>query len=196
MWSGGLIKFVVRQSADQPCHQGAVTVVLTEHNRKRILTAGTDGCVTSICASCSEHSCHVERASCDSRRAMQRRAPTVCIDSLSQTAAHVHKAASSSTMSDICCRVADVTIKHRVVATGKQQNKKTKVVAVLGHGTVTVSITGPGYACQCSQPPSRNLWAYHLQVSRLILTCGRYAAPAVLPLSLITSHKLVLLTAT
>lgn len=43
MWSGGLIKFVVRQSQEVPCHQGAVTVVLAEHNRKRILTAGTDG---------------------------------------------------------------------------------------------------------------------------------------------------------
>ena len=43
MWSGGLIKFVVRQSPEVPCHQGAVTVVLAEQNKKRILTAGTDG---------------------------------------------------------------------------------------------------------------------------------------------------------
>lgn len=43
MWSGALIKFVVRQSHKVACHQGAVTVVLAEHNRKRILTAGTDG---------------------------------------------------------------------------------------------------------------------------------------------------------
>ena len=45
MWSGGLIKFVVRQSADKPCHQGAVSVILTEHNKKRVLTAGNDGYV-------------------------------------------------------------------------------------------------------------------------------------------------------
>jgi len=43
MWSGALIKFVVRQSPEVACHQGAVSVVLAEHNRKRILTAGTDG---------------------------------------------------------------------------------------------------------------------------------------------------------
>lgn len=43
MWSGGLIKFVVRQSPKVPCHQGAITVVLVEHNKHRILTAGTDG---------------------------------------------------------------------------------------------------------------------------------------------------------
>ena len=43
MWSGGLIKFVVRQSPEVPCHRGAITVVLAEHNRRRILTAGTDG---------------------------------------------------------------------------------------------------------------------------------------------------------
>ncbi|KAL3160144.1 hypothetical protein ABBQ32_010913 [Trebouxia sp. C0010 RCD-2024] len=45
MWSGGLIKFVVRQSPEVPCHQGAVTVVLAEHNKQRILTAGNDGFV-------------------------------------------------------------------------------------------------------------------------------------------------------
>lgn len=43
MWSGALIKFVVKQSPEVACHQGAITVVLAEHNRKRILTAGTDG---------------------------------------------------------------------------------------------------------------------------------------------------------
>ncbi|KAL0027158.1 hypothetical protein WJX79_011044 [Trebouxia sp. C0005] len=45
MWSGALIKFVVKQSPEVACHQGAITVVLAEHNRKRILTAGTDGYV-------------------------------------------------------------------------------------------------------------------------------------------------------
>ena len=61
MWSGSLIKFVVRQSHDVPCHRGAITVVLAEHNRKRILTAGIDGSAffTCACASVFVHpSCH------------------------------------------------------------------------------------------------------------------------------------------
>lgn len=43
MWSGALIKYVLKQSPNLPCHDGAVAVVLTEQNRKRVLTAGSDG---------------------------------------------------------------------------------------------------------------------------------------------------------
>lgn len=43
MWSGALIKYALKQSPELPCHDGAVTVVLTERNRKRVLTAGSDG---------------------------------------------------------------------------------------------------------------------------------------------------------
>lgn len=43
MWSGALIKYVLKQSPEVPCHDGAINVVLTEPNGERIVTAGSDG---------------------------------------------------------------------------------------------------------------------------------------------------------